>query len=238
MALRTVNTQDHAPEIATSIVDVPFSLGVWVYLDSLPSNRPIMSVGDDTHSGDHYSMFVEAAGYRLRSWRQYNSGASAQYSTSTGTGSVPLGTWRHALMVCAAVNDITLYAQGVLVSTDTVSLSINGSWDKLMVGNSVGDTYGISAAFAEAAAWDVALTPSEAMTLGQRYSALYVRPQNLVHYAPWVTDEAYDYITNGVFTVGSSVEFRVSPPKIIYPGRHDVLPRPLRDYPVLRAEGR
>ena len=85
-------------------------------------------------------------------------------------------------------------------------------------------------AIAELAAWNVALTDPEISILAKGFSPLFVRPQNLISYRPFISlgsDQIDRVATNALTKAGTPTTF-ASHPRIIYPSSyliHKPIPR-------------
>ncbi len=177
------------------ISDVPLTIAAWIYSDDIASadDQTIIFVGDKDATNAHWILRYDAT--------EVGDFITARHRTSAGTteaiaGAVTVNTWHHTAAVFASDTSRTAFFDGSAGSEDTASQTGSITPDRISIGragDSSPDNY-FSGRLAEAAVWDVALTATEIASLSKGYSPLFIRPQNLVFYAPLIRDEDLDRV--------------------------------------------
>lgn len=170
--------RDSAPVTAA-----PFTVSLWFYADSVTKNGTALFIGDKDVANQMYRLQIAGAvaGDPIR-WRIRDSSGTLTIVTTTGYSA---NTWHHACAVEAAEDDHRVFLDGGSKATNTTSKTVTGS-DRLTVGRN-GDSSPdgeYDGRVAELVIWNAALTDAEVAALSGRISALLMRPDNLVFYAP------------------------------------------------------
>ena len=145
---------------------------------------------------------------------------------ATSSTTYSLNTWHHACAVFAANNNRSAYLDGGNKGTDTSTHTPSGlentSIGAILYNEGPGDWL-ISGSIAEAGIWNVALSDAEVALLAKGYSPLFVRPQNLVFYAPLIRDEDIDIVGGLALTPYNSPTVAPHPP-VVYPSQPIYVP--------------
>lgn len=180
----------------TAVVgDVPLTLAAWIYSDDVASgdDQSIIFVGDKDVSGAHFMLRYDATDpgdFILARHR-----ASGPQGNATA-GTVTVNTWHHAAAVFASDTSRTAYFNGSPGSEETTNVTGAITPDRISIGRAGDSSPGnhFSGRIAETAVWDAALTAPEIASLSKGFSPLFIRPQNLVFYAPLIRDEDLDRV--------------------------------------------
>ena len=186
----------------------PFTLACWALPNGALADQVLMSIGD-TGSGAYHSIRTTQTigNIILRTF-----GTSSQTSAS-GVNALA-GTWYHHGGVFTSDSSRLCYANGVAGTANTNSSTLTEN--RLTVGVSGDSTpFGFTHwTVAECGAWDVALTAEEMAVLAAGYSPRFVRPQNLLFYAPFVRNQVE--LMDGTAFTGTAPTVGEHP-RIIYP---------------------
>ena len=200
--------------LSAPVTTYPMTMGTWFYDNDTLNSGSIMSVGTwasydaygiNSHSDEKVQTAIYVAG-------------ATYYSEKTG---VTNNKWEYSAGVFASSTDRKIYLNGGdTPGTDTADQTPANA-DRLTIGSYVADgSYGRSrfkGGIAESAMWDVALTAAEIDILAAGYSPLFVRPQNLVFYAPLI--RGYQELIGGLSLVYANEPADMEHPPIIYPAQ-------------------
>lgn len=196
----------------TPVTDVPLSMACWFNSNDVTASQTLLSIGDTAANAHHFSLLVEVDG-GSDLLRVFTDGSS--FGAANSAIEYLADTWQHACGVWAASDDRSVYLDGGNKGTDATDATVS-SLDALGIGvrRRLASSAFMSGLIAEAAIWNIALTDEEVAILAAGYSPLFVRPQNLVFYAPLIR-EILDVVggvtlTNVSSTVGDH-------PRMIYP---------------------
>jgi hypothetical protein len=150
---------------------------------------------------------------------------AAQHRQSSGVikyaqiaSSVLVGTEHH---VCVTYDSISLriYMDGVLESTTAASAQNLGNDPSVYILSYGGSAYFEDSTLSEVAVWNAALTDGEVLSLGKRFSPLFVRPASRVLYAS-LLGNIFDWHGRALTTVGTT---NVQHPRMIYPSHQQAV---------------
>ena len=218
MARNFVRASNEFIELATApVTGVPFTISAWARTDV------------DTGSDDYCIVQLQDQGsaanyFRLNTDDSFGAAAGEFSFSVTGGGSFTgalssvkptIGQWYHVCAIAAATNDRRILVDGGNEGTNTNTREPTGI-DSITIGregdSSPSDTW--SGDIGEVAVWNVALTDVEIASLAVGYSPLFIRPGNLVFYAPIVRD-LLDRISGGILTTSGTTV--ANHPPILYP---------------------
>jgi hypothetical protein len=157
------------------------SFGFWINVDAWSTQNQIMQTGGPRINSDGTPILTMQA---------------AQWATPglwTITPPTDYGTWHHFLFTYdsnATANDPLIYLDGV---SQTVTRATGpaggytGATAAYYLGNRTTLGRAILGRMAEFAIWNAILDPAEAMSLGDGFSPLLIRPASLVEYVPMVS---------------------------------------------------
>ena len=164
-----------------AIASPPFSVCCWVKPDNITARSIAFAMADEAGSANYFLLRIsgDIAGDPIR--------AAAYNVYAETTSGYSAGVWNHA---CAVFTSNTLraaYLNGGSKGTNASSMAPVGL-DNTTIGclELAGTDAYATAAIAECALWDVALTDGDVLTLSKRVSPLLVRPDHLVAYWPLV----------------------------------------------------
>ena len=198
---------------AAVVSGLPLTMVCWYNADNLAANHLLVGVFDTTGSGGHY-LVLQGSGDPVNAF----SFAGTDWVSST-SGASSTGTWYHAAGVYASATSRIAYQNGSAGTADTNSrapspnqthIGVYEVWDGLFSP--------MNGKIAEVAIWDVALTPAEISILAAGFSPLFVRPANLIAYAPLIgrTSPEIDKMGGATWTIAGS-PVASEHPRIIYP---------------------
>ena len=187
------------------------TLAVWINLDENTSNKHVVNkwggapdqlylLGAEGNPNKVKLVFHDGTGF------QQKAGA-----TTIGTGA-----WHHIAATYDGSN-IRVYLDGSEDGSAAVTTSIRTGTVSFRIGGSNEASRFVDGQLAEGAAWNIALTAGELATLGNKFSPLLVRPQNLAGYWPIIgrTSPEIDLINGNDGTVTGATVF--AHPPMIYP---------------------
>jgi hypothetical protein len=135
-----------------------------------------------------------------------DNGTPTQAETITATNGN--GSWEHACGVFASTTSRTVYLNGFGAGTNTTSSAPTG-FTRFQIGarrnSNTTDTFFGLGRIADVGVWDAALTDTEIQSLAKGVACPFVRPQNLVFYAPLVRDLLDISKTNLPLTISGGV---------------------------------
>ena len=210
---------------STPVTIAPFTIAAWFNVLDLTNNYCLFGLADRSSTYDYFYVGLRGAiSDKVFGVANRSTGTNTLVETST---TYTANTWHHA---CWTVNvDSAHYYVwldgGGMGSVNRGELPLN--IDSIGIGLLVraADTLYMDGMIAEAALWNVEITPAEAAILGAGYSPLFVRPQSLVGHWPMIRGLPGDALTDIDVVGGRTLsKFRnaptpgVSHPPMIYPG--------------------
>ena len=215
------DTSDYLYDTSASgiVAAHPITVAFWFYCDELPS----------THGGEYCFVHLGSSLHDKRGLyiRIENNGANAdaleatlmpplQELESVSTIDVSNQTWQHACGVFTSTTLRECYLDGGNKGTNVEQANDSYVPDETHIGawnyNAVPRDFP-EAKMAELGIWNAALTGAEVATLAKGYSPLFVRPQNLVQYLPFIRDDI-DRMGTVNLSTGGSPGFGTHPPII------------------------
>ncbi len=196
---------------AAPVTGPPLTMAAWFNVTDTTSQKSAVNIIEGgTNNHFLHLMAYEAAKVNFR----IDAGISSESCVSSTSYSS--GTWHHACGIAAAVDDRSVFLDGggkVLVSTSIAIASI----DALGIGalNRAAVAFELDGLIAEVGVWNVALTDAEVAVLAAGYSPLFVRPQNLIFYAP-IVRELVDKVGGATITNNNGATV-ADHPRMIYP---------------------
>lgn len=165
------------------ITGIPFTLSCFGKTPDTGSTKNLLSIADKDDSSYHAIRFRPTTdAIQLITKNEDNS------DDIIGGPALSYNTWYHVAGVFASVSSRILYVDGSSYSGSSNISPEPDNLDVIEIGRAADSSpYGeVDHTIAEAAAWNVALTPIEIGILTKGFSPLFVRPQNLVFYCPLV----------------------------------------------------
>jgi hypothetical protein len=208
-----------AKSAAPPVTAVPFTMACWFNSDDITAHQVLVGLADN--SVDDQVFFLAAygslAGDPIRAFAR--SGAAPHMDARTSTG-YSLNTWHHACAVFATSTDGRVFIDGGSKGTDNTDRTPTGI-NTFSIGRTSDSTPSeyVSGMIAEPAVWDGALTADEVAAL-PHYSPMFIRPDRLVHYTPFILDDEYTPIIDaagGTFSAPNGTDGTGDHPPIIYP---------------------
>ena len=213
---------------SSPIATEPLSMACWFQTDSASLGQTLISIADVDLTNRYWALY--ASGNRASdpiSAISRTGGTNVFGDSSTGYS---INTWHHAAGIFPASGvSRSGFIDGGSKGTESTT-AVVASTDQLGIGRTVDSSPGapLSGRGAEVAIWNIDLSDAEVVVLGLSYSALFVRPGNLVHYDPMIRADANDDthdIIGGLTMVGAGdtgVPTTVSHPPIIYPSEDEL----------------
>lgn len=194
---------------------LPVSMACWFQADDIDTEYSLMDIGDESVTNQALELVLRGGNLGDPVSANHRSGSSAISSSSTGFS---VNAWHHG---CAVFTSTTLRASfidGGSKGTDSNAKSVPSGLDTTRLGTRARNGGGASldGKIAEAAFWNVALTDDEVAVLGAGFSPLFVRPGNLLLYAPMVQNPLVASYGGQVMTVTGSPSVTSHPP-VVYP---------------------
>jgi len=196
----------------------PFSMACWFYSDSITSTQALMSIADGDVTYQYYALRAEGAVagdyIAAMSW---DGNQTRKAQTTSGYSA---NTWHHAAGVWGASDDKHAYLDGGSEGTNSDSSFVTNTLDHMCIGCTADSTpaFYVSGRVAEAAIWDVALTDAEIAILGDKYSALWVRPDHIIAYWAFSIDDQ-DWMGDYDLSPQNTPSWAAHVPGMIYPAR-------------------
>jgi hypothetical protein len=185
----------------------PMSVSVW-FNGTAPASgsEAIMSLCDAASDADFWAMSVNNSN-QLR-WDSVDTGGGAAIAGDTWTD----GVWHNAIGVEIASNDRDCYLDNGTVGTDTTTRTPDAV-DTIGIGARVRLTLDnhFNGGIAELGIWNVELSADDRNTL-QHYAPPFVKPNNLVFYAPLVGGAGIDLLGTALTNNGSVAGLNDHPP--------------------------
>lgn len=192
----------------------PYTVSVWVNGDNVSTGtiQTLWNLNDGVGL-DLDWLFIDATGGDCFVFTTTDGGATLQQQGSGGNV-LSNGTWGH---VCGSFNTANrrISVNGSAFAANTTSYTLPAGLTDEEIAAVVTTNNEFAGLLAEIAVWDVELTQAECDMLAAGYSALFVRPQSLVSYRPFIRDTS-DRIRGNTMTAGGSPTVAAHPP-IIYP---------------------
>ena len=168
----------------------PFTMACW-FKTATTATQCLMGLGDAYDVHDHrHTLYTGGAGATLK-FQTVDSGTLGQAETAATVSS---GVWSHACGVLGWSNWRAVYLNGGSQDIDTTSVNpvVTDYFGIAALVSRAGPTvqYYLNGQVAEAAVWDVALTPAEIAVLAAGYPPPFVRPQSLKSYYPLIRSSA------------------------------------------------
>ena len=212
------NASSENLEIDNAVVTTtPLTMACWFNTDNLTDFQVLMFVGDKDVSNHQWRLVLagDEPGDRIDAVAF----TPSAYSEAETTTAYTTDTWEHACGVFTSSTSRAAFRNGGSKGTNSET-SDPLSADRTAIGTDADSNPGsyMSGSIAEAAIWDVALTDAEVATLGDGFSPLFVRPQNLVFYVPLIRDADEDIVGGLSLTAINTPSISVHP-SIIYPTR-------------------
>jgi hypothetical protein len=166
------------------VTAVPLTMACWYKLTSIGSDNILMSL---QNTGATQEIWLGQYGSSfLRAVQQGTGGVGYEGVNASGVGT---GTWHHAAAVFPATNVRHAYLDGVTAANQVQAGTVTPSGiNSLSIGVtllSAGGRYGqLNGTVAEAGVWNVVLSTDEIAFMAKGGSPLFIRPSNLVFYAP------------------------------------------------------
>lgn len=180
----------------------PLSISLWYKSDTADSGAIIAL---DTASGtQRMQVQIDRTLNQAARFAVVNNNGS---SASTFEGSLVSNTWYHTVAVTASNSQRLVYFNGepgventeVRLATTINNLHIGTRW-------SISRGYSFDGQVQDVGIWNKVLSQEEVLMLSKGFPPNKVRPQNLVFYAPLITD-VNDIVGGGVLTkVGVTLE--------------------------------
>lgn len=170
----------------TLSLSYPFTMACWFNGDSTTATGVLLGACNFSGSDDD-RMQLNAAGATggdpIQMGAVTNGGAGVNAQTSTG---YTAGTWFHACGVAASATSRTAYINGGSSGSNTTNRAMTGL-DRLVIGSRrAAGTLGayFDGRIAAVAVWNTGLSAADVASIAKGPSALLVRPDSLIFYAP------------------------------------------------------
>lgn len=189
----------------------PLSMACWFNTDTSGVTQGLVFTGDKDIDNHWHVLFcgntTVSAITRSDAVTSGRANATAVFSTNV---------WHHGAGVWTSATNRAVFYDGGNKGTNATNVSISGE-DRVAIGNflDLNPSSPFSGLLAEVAMWDAALSDAEVAILAAGYSPLFVRPQNLVFYAPIVRD-LLDRVGGLTLSLVGAPSVAPQPP-IIYP---------------------
>lgn len=167
---------------APNVTAPPFTMSVWVYIDSFLTNRPILDISDTAYTTS-FNINTSTTSQIQFIARTSSTNTNINYASAT------TGTWIHVCAVARSATDRELFIDGTSVGTSTVSRN-GGTMNSINIGFRSGATANtLDGKVAEVAIWNNDLTTPEIISLAKGVPPFRVRPNNLDFYFPAIREE-------------------------------------------------
>jgi len=177
---------------STPVTAAPITVACWARCTDTGSNfgRRVVGIGDKDVTNHNWGLrFSDVLGTQTIRWAAIGGGSEAVASAS---GNWVNNTWHHVAGVEASSTSRFAYLDGAVGSENTTSISPSGA-DRVSIGVIAESAPNAAEYFtgdiAEVGIWDVALTAAEILALSKGVLPKYIRPANLVFYAPMGRDD-------------------------------------------------
>ena len=164
----------------------PFTMVAWVNAATIPSGANIMAIDDGNPSGaNNFTLFQAGFGGNIAA----STTASGSGGGSVTAGTLTAGIYAHAGAVFTSSSSRTAYLNGSAAASDSTSLTpINIAATRIGASSENNQYY--DGSIAEAAIYNVALSPTDMAALAGGMSPLRVRSSALVAYWPMLGYES------------------------------------------------
>jgi hypothetical protein len=222
----TASSSEYLQSTSPPVTAYPFTLACWAYHTNT-GNAVCLGLSDASRTNGWAWIGLDTD-HSARGGT-FGSGNQAGYLNSTTTTTI--NTWAHICTVNAATDDHRIYLDGGGKNTNSTTAPLN-SIDNISVGmmRDSSPGYAFDGLIADAGVWDVALSDDEVSMLAVGYSPLFVRPQNLVFYAPLYRDEDFDRVGGVILTAYNTPTIAAHPP-LIYPAQPYIMSVPAAGAP-------
>lgn len=168
----------------------------------------------DDGTGSVDGFYIQAVGNTAGDPIRASVAAAGSFGEAATTTGYSANAWQHACGVYTSATSRAAFLNGGGKGTNATNRAPSGL-SRTMVGryNTGASNVYSDAAIAEAAIWDTDLTDAEVAILATGVSPLFVRPQNLVFYAPLSGSNGTEIDLIG----GASVTWVNSPVKAEHP---------------------
>lgn len=165
---------------------LPFSFAGWWYYDgAVTVDEYIIGIYDTALDDNCAAMYIDPTNDTVAAkWK------TVEYAHPT-SGPLTAGWW-HVAVVFAGIASRKVYFGGTGSAEDTTSSSALTGMDRITIGRYDGATPGsyLSAALAELAMWDVALTGPEVYWLSLGVPPPLIKSDSIIRYWPGRTDDS------------------------------------------------
>lgn len=173
----------------------------------------------DDGTGSVDGFYIQAVGNTAGDPIRASVAAAGSFGEAATTTGYSANAWQHACGVFTSATSRAAFLNGGGKGTNAISRAPSGL-SRTMVGryNAGASNVYADAAIAEAAIWDTDLTDAEVAILATGVSPLFVRPQNLVFYAPLSGSNATETdIIGGASITWVNTPTKAEHPRIIRP---------------------
>lgn len=205
------SSQELINTVASPVTVAPLTAAGWAYPvgNQSPDSGCIVWFGDKDVIGDYWELRL---GDPDASWT-FRDGTDRNVIT---TNSYTQNAWNHAVGIERGDTDHTVILNGDFggEGNDTTNTASPDNSDSIVIGHEGDSTPAnfFDGRLAEIAIWNTDLTDDEVTILSLGYSPLFVRPANLVFYAPLTRTEDRDIIGGMAFTPTGSPTVADHPP--------------------------
>ena len=198
-------------------ISAPYTIACWGYTDITTIAEVMLCINHSSTANNYMFISLQgtvgAARFGIRAGPdQKDADTSANFSANT---------WHHVAGVSTDTTNRTVYLDGGNTGTDADTQ--DPAFNTINIGRferSTSDGAYFSGRVAEVGVWDVELTAAEVGVLAAGYAPPFVRPGNLLFYAPLVRTEDHD-------TVGGIILTPNNTPSV---ADHAPIIRPFRPY--------
>ncbi len=202
---------------AAVLTATPITMACWFNSNDSTIRQELISLSDTAGDTNFFSLVLMGAdpGDLIRADIRAGSGAAAETLSGYSTN-----TLHHGCAVFTTPTNRAVYIDGGNKGTDVTDLTPAGI-DATTIGclRRTGVGQFMSGSIAEPTIWNVGLTDAEIAILAAGYSPLFVRPQNLLFYAPLI--RGLNDKVGGLILTATGTTVSAHPP-IIYPANVQV----------------
>lgn len=202
---------------STPLSGQPLSFSAWFNTNDLTTaeDQALITVADKDVTNHHYTLRYDAPDVGEILKMRTRSNVTGKNADIAG---VTADEWLHALgTVASDGSDRDLYFNGSTANESTTI--VPAGMDRLSIGRMGDSTPGDywSGLLAEIAIWNIELAQADANVLNAGYSALFVKPQNLVFYLPMININDLTDRIGGLTLTAFNTPVSGAHPPIIYP---------------------
>lgn len=221
MARSFNGTTDEINVSSTPVTAVPLTIACWYNSDTQTANQTLVAV-NDASANNQFALKLQGAavGDPVRATTTV-AGNSSNADTSVG---YTAGAWQHGCAVYASATSRAAYLNGGSKGTNAVSRIPTGITE-IDIGQS-GSTIFFSGLLAEVGIWDIDLTDDEVASLAKGFSPLFIRPANLIFYAPIIGKSSPELDLVGGLSLTLSGTAKAEHPLVINPHRDPLASTP------------